>query len=54
MEVQVAFLPSTIIQPTNQPTAVASHGLRWIDYQYMGEEAEREHIRQAVEITAQV
>jgi peptidoglycan/xylan/chitin deacetylase (PgdA/CDA1 family) len=33
---------------------VASHGLRWIDYQYMGEAAEREHIRKAVEITTQV
>ena len=30
---------------------VASHGYRWIDYQYVGEETEREHIRKAVEIT---
>jgi putative urate catabolism protein len=29
---------------------VASHGLRWIDYQDMPEEEEREHIREAVEI----
>lgn len=36
------------------PTTVASHGLRWIDYQYVGEAAEREHIRKAVEITTQV
>ena len=35
-------------------TSVASHGYRWIDYQYMGEEAEREHIRKAVEITTRV
>lgn len=35
-------------------TAVASHGLRWIDYQYVGEAAEREHIRKAIEITTQV
>ena len=29
---------------------IASHGLRWIDYQYVDEETEREHIRQAVKI----
>ena len=29
---------------------VASHGLRWIDYQYMPEEEERAHIREAVAI----
>ncbi len=28
---------------------VASHGWRWIDYQYMPEAEEREHIRRAVE-----
>ena len=28
---------------------IASHGLRWIDYQFMPEEEEREHIRQAIE-----
>ena len=33
---------------------VASHGYRWIDYQYMDEEEEREHIRKAVEITTKV
>ena len=33
---------------------VASHGYRWIDYQLMGEDAEREHIRKAVEITTRV
>src|SRR5262249_44698046 len=27
---------------------VASHGWRWIDYQYVGEAEEREHIRRAV------
>jgi peptidoglycan/xylan/chitin deacetylase (PgdA/CDA1 family) len=31
---------------------IASHGYRWIDYQYVGE-AEREHIRKAVEIHTQ-
>ncbi|MAA77723.1 MAG: allantoinase PuuE [Deltaproteobacteria bacterium] len=29
---------------------IASHGLRWIDYQYMPEDEEREHIRNAVAI----
>lgn len=36
------------------PLTVASHGYRWIDYQYMGEESEREHIRKAIEITTNV
>lgn len=29
---------------------VASHGYRWIDYQYVGEAIEREHIHKAIEI----
>ena len=29
---------------------IASHGLRWIDYQAVGEAEEREHLRRAVEI----
>ncbi|GGY47918.1 chitin deacetylase [Bacterioplanes sanyensis] len=29
---------------------IASHGLRWIDYQYVPEDVEREHIRQALDI----
>jgi putative urate catabolism protein len=29
---------------------VMSHGWRWIDYQYMGEEEERAHLKRAVEI----
>ncbi|CAM9132346.1 unnamed protein product [Ectocarpus sp. 6 AP-2014] len=33
---------------------VASHGYRWIDYQYVDEATEREHIRKAVDITAKV
>ena len=32
---------------------VASHGLRWIDYQYMPEEEERRHIQEAVRIHTQ-
>lgn len=33
---------------------IASHGYRWIDYQYVPEEVEREHIRQAIEIHTRV
>jgi putative urate catabolism protein len=29
---------------------VASHGYRWIDYQYVGEDTEREHIRKTIEV----
>lgn len=33
---------------------IASHGLRWIDYQYVPEEVERDHIAKAVEIHTRV
>lgn len=33
---------------------IASHGLKWIDYQYIDEDVEREHIRQAIEIHTRV
>jgi len=33
---------------------IASHGYRWIDYQFVEEEAEREHIRKAVKIHEQL
>ncbi len=33
---------------------IASHGYKWIDYQYISEEEEREHIRQAMEIHERV
>lgn len=33
---------------------VASHGYRWIDYQYVSEETEREHIRKAVAVHEKV
>ncbi len=33
---------------------VASHGYRWIDYQYVGEDVEREHIHQAIAIHTDV
>jgi putative urate catabolism protein len=33
---------------------IASHGLRWIDYQYMGIDAERQQMRDAIRIHEQV
>ena len=33
---------------------IASHGLRWINYQYVPADVERDHIRQAMEILTQV
>lgn len=33
---------------------VASHGYRWIDYQYVGEDVERSHIQKAIDIHTQV
>jgi putative urate catabolism protein len=33
---------------------IASHGYRWIDYQYVGEEAERKHLQEAIAIHTQV
>jgi putative urate catabolism protein len=33
---------------------IASHGYRWIDYQYFGEAAEREHMRKAIDIQTRI
>jgi putative urate catabolism protein len=33
---------------------IASHGYRWIDYQYVPEEIEREHIAKAIELHAKL
>ncbi len=33
---------------------IASHGLRWIDYQYVDEATEREHIARAIDLHARV
>jgi putative urate catabolism protein len=33
---------------------IASHGYRWINYQYVQEDAERDHIRKAVEILTEI
>lgn len=33
---------------------ICSHGYRWIDYQYMDEEEEREHIQKAIRILTEI
>jgi len=33
---------------------IASHGYRWIDYQYVGEEMERSHIQKAIDIQTRI
>jgi putative urate catabolism protein len=33
---------------------IASHGYRWIDYQFFGEDEEREHVRRAIAIHTRV
>jgi putative urate catabolism protein len=33
---------------------IASHGYRWIDYQFIGEEVEREHLHKAIDIHTRV
>ncbi len=33
---------------------IASHGYRWIDYQYVGEDLEREHIQRAIALHTEV
>ncbi len=46
--------PGAIAAMVEAGWEIASHGYRWIDYQYIGEETEREHIRKAVEIHTRV
>lgn len=46
--------PEAIAAMTAADWEIASHGYRWIDYQYIGAETEREHIRKAVEIHTQI
>jgi putative urate catabolism protein len=42
--------PDAVAAMVEADWEIASHGYRWIDYQYMGADTEREHIRKAVEI----
>jgi putative urate catabolism protein len=46
--------PAVIRAMVDAGHEIASHGYRWINYQYVGEEMEREHIRRSVEILEQV
>ncbi|PSN18204.1 allantoinase PuuE [filamentous cyanobacterium CCP5] len=42
--------PEAIAAMNEANWEIASHGYRWIDYQYVGAETEREHIRRAVDM----
>ncbi|HYG91423.1 MAG TPA: allantoinase PuuE [Azospirillum sp.] len=46
--------PQVICAMVDAGHEIASHGYRWINYQYVGEETEREHIAKAVAILEQV
>jgi len=46
--------PDAVAAMVEADWEIASHGYRWIDYQYLGAETEREHIRKAVEIHTRV
>ncbi len=46
--------PEAVAAMVEADWEIASHGYRWIDYQYIGAQTEREHIRKAVEIHTQV
>lgn len=44
----MAMNPAAVEAMLKADWEVASHGLRWIDYQYVPEEVEREHIAKAI------
>lgn len=46
--------PEAIAAMVQANWEIASHGYRWIDYQYIGEDTEREHIQRAIEIHTRV
>ncbi|HWP00320.1 MAG TPA: allantoinase PuuE [Methylococcus sp.] len=46
--------PEAVAAMVEADWEIASHGYRWIDYQYVGVDTEREHIRKAVGIHTQV
>jgi putative urate catabolism protein len=46
--------PEAVAAMVEADWEIASHGYRWIDYQYIGAQTEREHIRKAVEIHTKV
>jgi putative urate catabolism protein len=46
--------PAAIRAMVDAGHEIASHGLKWINYQYVPEEIERQHLRDAMEILTQV
>jgi putative urate catabolism protein len=42
--------PAAVEALLKEGNEIASHGWRWIDYQYVPEEVEREHMQRAIEI----
>ncbi|MGH7106772.1 MAG: allantoinase PuuE [Acetobacteraceae bacterium] len=46
--------PNVITAMLGAGHEIASHGLKWINYQFVPEDVEREHIRQTMEILTQV
>lgn len=46
--------PAAVEAMLNADWEIASHALRWIDYQHMPIEQEREHMQQAIEIHTEV
>src|SRR3954453_14743957 len=46
--------PSAVAAMLDSEWEIATHGYRWIDYQYIPEEVERAHIAKAVEIHTRV
>lgn len=46
--------PAAIAAMVEADWEIASHGYRWIDYQYVGAETEREHIHRAVDIHTRI
>ncbi|MDD3445529.1 MAG: allantoinase PuuE [Zavarzinia sp.] len=46
--------PDVIRAMVDDGHEIASHGLRWINYQYVGEATERAHLREAMEILTHV
>lgn len=46
--------PDAVVAMKEANWEIASHGYRWINYQYVDREYEREHLRKAIEIHQQV
>ena len=46
--------PEAVAAMLDADWEIASHGLRWIDYQYVSREQEREHLQQAIAIHTEV